>query len=105
MHIMELDKSVYAANTKPMLSHVNVGVGKDMTIRELAETISQVVGYTGNITFDSTQPDGAPRKLLRNERLSMLGWAAKIPLSQGLESTYHSFLSEYEQTAATGENI
>ena len=105
VHIMELDKSVYAANTKPMLSHVNVGVGKDMTIRELAETISQVVGYTGNITFDSTQPDGAPRKLLRNERLSMLGWAAKIPLSQGLESTYHSFLSKYEQTAAKGENI
>lgn len=105
VYIMELEQSVYAENTQPMLSHINVGAGTDMTIRELAEAIGQVVGYTGNISFDSTQPDGAPRKLLGNERLSMLGWTAKIPLLKGLQSTYHDFLSEYEQATAAGNKL
>ena len=92
-------------NTSPMLSHINVGVGEDVTIRELAEIIGQIVGYTGRIEFDSDKPDGAPRKLLQSDRLSGLGWAPRISLLEGLKSTYLSFLSEYEQPETTGVNL
>jgi GDP-L-fucose synthase len=75
-----------------MLSHINVGVGEDVCIRELAETVRDVVGFSGEIRFDTTKPDGAPRKLLDGARLARLGWRARLRLHQGLASTYLWFL-------------
>jgi GDP-L-fucose synthase len=72
---------------------VNVGCGRDVTIRELAELVCQVVGFTGTLEFDSTKPDGTPRKLLDVSKLTKLGWQAKIPLREGIESTYELFLN------------
>jgi GDP-L-fucose synthase len=92
VHVMELDEEVYQAHTQPMLSHINVGTGQDCTIRELAETIANVVGFKGRIVFDDTKPDGTPRKLLDVSRLSALGWQAKISLHEGLANTYDWFL-------------
>lgn len=71
---------------------INVGVGEDITIRELAETVARIVGFSGELVFDPTRPDGTPRKLLDVSRLRALGWAPQIPLAQGIESTYRWFL-------------
>ena len=76
-----------------MLSHINVGTGTDCSIRELAETIAKVVGFSGRIEFDTTKPDGTPRKLLDVSRINAMGWKAKIPLYEGLHSTYQWFLA------------
>jgi len=70
---------------------VNVGTGTDLTIRELAELIGQVVGYQGRLEFDTTRPDGTPRKLMDGGRLAALGWQAKIDLRRGLEHAYRWF--------------
>jgi GDP-L-fucose synthase len=75
-----------------MLSHINVGSGDDITIRELAETVGKVVGYRGEITFDSSKPDGTPRKLMDSSRLTSLGWQAKVGLEAGLTMAYKDFL-------------
>ncbi|MGI2012751.1 GDP-L-fucose synthase [Shewanella oncorhynchi] len=93
IHVMELADEVYQANTQPMLSHINVGTGVDCTIRELAETMAKVVGFTGQVLFDASKPDGAPRKLMDVSRLRSLGWQASIALEQGLEATYQWFLA------------
>jgi GDP-L-fucose synthase len=93
VHVMQLPREVYAAHTQPMLSHINVGTGEDCTIRELAQTIAEVVGYRGQIEFDATKPDGTPRKLLDVSRLAALGWRASISLKDGLRGTYAWFLS------------
>ena len=92
VHVMELDIETYQANTQPMLSHINVGTGVDCTIRELAETMAKVVGFTGQVVFDSSKPDGTPRKLLDVSRLADLGWRYSIELEQGLAKTYQWFL-------------
>jgi GDP-L-fucose synthase len=92
VHVMELDDDEWAGNVQPMLSHINVGTGVDCTIRELAETIASVVDYQGQLSFDNSKPDGAPRKLLDVSRLSRLGWKASISLRDGLEHTYRWFL-------------
>ena len=92
IHVMNLDKSIYEDNTQPMLSHINVGSGVDCTIRELVETIVKVVGFDGIIKFDSTKPDGAPRKLMDNSRLTSLGWEYKHDLENGLAAAYQWFL-------------
>ncbi|CDZ82674.1 GDP-L-fucose synthetase [Citrobacter koseri] len=92
IHVMELDREVWQENTQPMLSHINVGTGVDCTIRELAQTIAQVVGYKGRVVFDATKPDGAPRKLLDVTRLHQLGWYHEVSLEAGLASTYQWFL-------------
>lgn len=92
VHIMNLDKAIYEANTKPMRSHVNIGTGVDCTIRELAETMATVTGFTGNIRFDTSRPDGPPRKLLDVCRIHKMGWEAVIHLEQGLVDTYEWFL-------------
>ena len=92
VHVMNLDKSVYDANTRPMLSHINVGVGHDITIKELAETIAEVIGYKGTIEYDTTKPDGTPRKLMDSTRLRTLGWKPKIGLKEGLKSAYADFM-------------
>ncbi|MBK6741966.1 MAG: GDP-L-fucose synthase [Hydrogenophilales bacterium] len=91
VHVMELDPATYAANTQPMLSHINVGTGEDMTIRALAETLGKVVGFAGRIEFDPTKPDGTPRKLMDVSRLHALGWRARVGLEQGLTRAYADF--------------
>jgi len=90
--VMNLDKAIYDQHTEPMLSHINIGFGTDVTIMELAELIKSVVGYTGNITFDTTKPDGTPRKLMDSSRINQLGWRAKTSLEEGLKLAYADFL-------------
>ena len=93
VHVMNLDEGTYRANTQPMLSHINVGTGADCTIRELAETVARVTGFTGKLTFDASKPDGAPRKLMDVSRLKSLGWQASIGLEDGLRNAYAWFLA------------
>jgi nucleoside-diphosphate-sugar epimerase len=93
LFVLELDEKNYKSNTKPMLSHINVGTGKDVTIKELAETIKEVVGFNGKLSFDATRPDGAPRKLIDVSRLSNMGWNYTINLKEGLEKTYEWYLN------------
>jgi len=94
IHVMNLDAATYQANTQPMLSHINVGCGIDITICELAETIGRVIGYQGNIELDSIKPDGPPRKLMDSSRLNKLGWQPTIELEQGLQQAYEDFLKQ-----------
>ena len=96
IHVMDLEKSVYHEHTEPMLSHINVGTGTDCTIRELVETVAKVVDYKGKITFDSSKPDGAPRKLMNVSRLASLGWQYKTQLEKGLNLSYQWFLANQE---------
>jgi GDP-L-fucose synthase len=96
IYVMNLDEATYLANTQPMLSHINVGTGIDCTIRELVETVAKVVGYQGEIVFDTTKPDGAPRKLMDVSRLADLGWKASIELEAGLATTYQWFLENQD---------
>nr|AFH02796.1 GDP-fucose synthetase [Providencia stuartii] len=96
VYIMELDKKTYQENTQSMLSHINVGTGKDCTIREMAETIAKVIGYKGKILFDSSKPDGTPRKLMDVSRLKKLGWQYTIDLETGLNKTYQWFLQNQQ---------
>jgi GDP-L-fucose synthase len=93
LFVLELDKQMYQANTKPMLSHINIGTGMDITIREMAETMKQVVGFKGRLIFDTAKPDGSPRKLIDVTRLSDLGWEYTTKLKEGLEKTYKWYLS------------
>ncbi len=92
LHVMNLDKVVYSEHTEPMMSHINVGTGMDCTIRELAETMQQVVGFKGAIVFDTSKPDGTPRKLMDVSRLERLGWKASVSLQDGVGMTYRWFL-------------
>ena len=92
VHVMELDNATYQANTQPMLSHINVGTGVDCTIQELSETVARVTGYLGGLAFDSSKPDGSPRKLMDVSRLKALGWRAETSLEEGLTETYQWFL-------------
>jgi len=91
---------VNKAQTDPMLSHINVGTGIDCTIRELAETMQRVVGFEGTVSFDTSKPEGAPRKLLNVDRLKQLGWQASLSLEEGLAGTYDWFL-EHQATIRT----
>ena len=93
LFVLELDKQMYQANTKPMLSHINIGTGMDITTREMAETMKQVVGFKGRLIFDTAKPDGSPRKLIDVTRLSDLGWEYTTKLKEGLEKTYKWYLS------------
>ena len=91
LHVMKLGKTTYDRHTQPMLSHINVGCGLDITIRHLAELIGKTIGYEGEIVFNSQKPDGTPRKLLDSSRIQALGWQAKIDLKEGLRLTYADF--------------
>jgi GDP-L-fucose synthase len=93
VYVMGLDREAYRGSTQPMLSHINVGVGEDVSIRELAEIIRKVVGFQGQIRFDASKPDGTPRKLLDVARLRAMGWRARTDLSNGLRQTYDWFLA------------
>jgi nucleoside-diphosphate-sugar epimerase len=94
LFVLGLDETAYRANTQPMLSHINVGTGEEVSIADLARLIAAVTGFEGRITFDSSKPDGTPRKLLEASRLSRMGWRAGIPLEAGLRSTYRWFLEQ-----------
>jgi GDP-L-fucose synthase len=91
IHVMNLSKAVYDQHTSPMQSHINVGYGSDITIAQLAHTVGQVVGYQGEIDFDTSKPDGAPRKLMDSSRLLALGWQAQVNLQDGLTLAYQDF--------------
>jgi GDP-L-fucose synthase len=95
VHVMDLPADTYRAVTQPMLSHINVGTGVDCTIRELAETMADVTGFRGRIAFDTTKPDGTPRKLLDVGKLASLGWRATIGLREGLADTYRWFVAQH----------
>ncbi|HDL9474955.1 TPA: GDP-L-fucose synthase [Vibrio cholerae] len=96
VHVMELDSDTYQANTAPMLSHINVGTGVDCTIREMAQTMAKVVGFEGKVIFDTTKPDGTPRKLMDVSRLAALGWQYRVDLEAGLRLTYQWFLDNQD---------
>jgi GDP-L-fucose synthase len=101
IHVMELDKATYDENTEPMLSHINVGTGVDCTIRELVETVAKVTGFDGEIEFDATKPDGAPRKLMNVDRLASLGWKYTYSLEVGLQDAYQWFLDNQDSFRQT----
>ena len=90
--IHELDQKTFEDNTQKMISHINIGFGTDLTIEELAGIIKEVVGYDGNISFDTQKLDGAPRKLLKNDILNKLGWKPKTTLQDGLAKSYEDYL-------------
>ncbi|MCJ2133829.1 GDP-L-fucose synthase [Methylobacterium sp. J-026] len=93
--VMEMDDAVYAANTRPDLSHINVGTGEDCTIRDLAEALARVIGYDGALEFDASKPDGTPRKLMDVSRLRAMGWRPEVGLEDGLRQTYAWFLDNH----------
>ena len=88
LFVMELDKKTYDKQTDPMLSHINVGFGSDVSIAELAQIIGNTVGYQGKITFDASKPDGSPQKWMSSSKLNNMGWAPKINLKDGLSLSY-----------------
>ncbi|MAZ66503.1 MAG: GDP-fucose synthetase [Kangiellaceae bacterium] len=97
VYVMNMERSLYEENTDPMLSHINVGTGVDCTIRELVETVASVVGFKGEIVWDTSKPDGTPRKLMDVSHLKALGWSYSIGLEQGLKTSYQWFLDNQER--------
>ena len=94
LFVLNLDEQTYRANTKPILSHINVGTGKDVTIKKMAETMKEVIDYTGKLSFDTTRPDGDPRKLIDVTRLGSMGWKYSVELKKGLSKTYKWYKRE-----------
>jgi GDP-L-fucose synthase len=92
--VMNLPKATLAAHTQPMQSHINVGFGEDITIKELALAVGKTVGYQGAIDFDTSKPDGSPRKLMDSSRLNALGWQAQVGLDAGLAAAYQDFIAQ-----------
>ncbi len=101
IHVMNLPKDTYQSVTSPMESHINVGCGEDISIAELAQTVAAVVGYEGDIQYDTSKPDGTPRKLLDVSRLATLGWKARTPLADGIRSTYRDFAQAWPASPQT----
>jgi GDPmannose 4,6-dehydratase/GDP-L-fucose synthase len=97
LFVMDLDKAIYDANTQPMLSHINVGTGEDVTIIDLAKIVAKVTGFSGRITTDPTKPDGTLRKLMDVSRLAGMGWRARIGLEEGIAGTYQWFLDNQDR--------
>jgi GDP-L-fucose synthase len=95
VHVMNLPKETYDRYTEPMLSHINVGYGNDISIGELARIVARIVGYLGDIDFDTARPDGSPRKLVDSSRLNALGCRARVGLEEGLEKTYRDYLRNH----------
>lgn len=96
LFVLDLPKADYEANTQPMLSHINVGSGTDISILELAQKVAAITGYKGRIVTDPSKPDGTPHKLMDVSRLTQMGWSAQIGLDQGLSETYQWFLANSE---------
>ena len=97
LFVLDLDIQTYSDNTQPMLSHINVGSSEEVSIGDLAILIGEVVGYQGNVTFDASKPDGAPRKLMDSSRLEKMGWKAGIGLREGLVDAYKWFLDNQDK--------
>ena len=93
LHVLNLPKHIYDANTEPMLSHINVGTGTDISIIELAKLVAKVVGYSGFIGTDLSKPDGTMQKLMDVRRLAKMGWSSSIELEQGIKNTYEWYLN------------
>lgn len=91
--VMNLDKKIYKKVVSPMLSHLNIGYGSDITIKELIHLITDVVGYDGKIFWDSSKPDGSPQKLMDNSKIFSLGWKPKVQLAEGLKLSYQDFIN------------
>jgi GDP-L-fucose synthase len=102
IYVMNMPRETYLRHTQPMLSHLNVGYGEDVTIADLAETIARVVGFTGGIEFDASKPDGAPRKLMDSTRLFGLGWRPTVELEDGLRIAYAQFVDRDAVTRCSG---
>ena len=92
LFVLNLSKDIYDQNTDPMMSHINIGSGTDISILELAGLVAKVTGYNGQISTDRTKPDGTMRKLMDVARLAKMGWSAQIQLEQGLADTYEWYL-------------
>lgn len=101
LFVLDLTRDTYAASTQPMLSHINVGTGEDVSIADLARIIASVTGFQGRIDFDSTKPDGTRRKLLDVSRLTTMGWQARTSLKDGVASTYQWFLENLDTLRST----
>ena len=101
IHVMNLDRAVYDAHTRPMLSHINIGCGRDISITELVHIVGEVVGYRGEIAFDPEKPDGAPRKLMDSTLVNVLGWGATTTLADGLITAYRDFLKQIAKASHT----
>jgi len=99
VHVMNLPKAHYEQHAQPMLSHINVGYGSDITIAELAHSVAQVTGFPGRISFDASRPDGTPRKLMDSGRMRSLGWQARVDLPTGLALAYQDFLKQQPSCA------
>ncbi len=99
--VMNLPKAIYDQHTSPMQRQINVGFGSDITIAQLAQTVSLTIGYQGSIDFDRSQPDGAPRKLMDSSRLNALGWQAHVTLDQGLALAYQDFVQHVEMSQSS----
>lgn len=99
LFVMDLPREIYQANTQPMLSHINVGSGEDMSIAELAQAVALITGFTGRIVYDTAKPDGTPRKLLDVSRLAAMGWTARTPFEDALQATYAWYLKHREAMA------
>jgi GDP-L-fucose synthase len=97
VHVMNVDGEIYSSNTNSMLSHINVGTGIDCTIKELAETIANVTEFKGKLIFDSSKPDGTPRKLMDVHRLNEMGWQHSISLESGLADTYNWYKNNIQK--------
>ena len=93
LFVLDLPQETYRAHTQPMLSHINVGSRQEVSIGELARLVAETVGYTGKLTFDTTKPDGTPRKLMDSSRLEGMGWRARIGLHAGLRDALAAFMS------------
>nr|WP_256557976.1 GDP-L-fucose synthase [Marinobacterium sedimentorum] len=94
VHLMELEQPVFASQTTPMQSHINIGSGQEVSIRELAQSIARIAGFNGRLVFDTSRPDGTPRKLLDISRVQALGWQPSIELETGLKALYRWFEAE-----------
>ena len=97
VYVMNLDGEIFSSHTESMISHINVGTGIDCTIKELAETIAKVTGFDGRLIFDSSKPDGTPRKLMDVSRLKKLGWQYSVSLENGLTKTYSWYKNNFEE--------
>jgi nucleoside-diphosphate-sugar epimerase len=100
LFVLDLPLDVYEANTEPMLSHINVGYGEDVTIRDLAQLVADVTGFSGETVFDASKPDGTKRKLMDSSRLKAMGWNPSVALEAGVRQTYQWFLESVEKTHA-----
>lgn len=103
VHVMNLEREIYEAQTEPQLAHINVGYGSDITIAELAGAVACVTGFNGNIVFDASKPDGTLQKLMDSSRLNRLGWKATVNLEAGLKRAYEDFLSSAARAKPTSK--